>query len=940
MDINTMRASDHARHLPIAPSASLMWVRLLIVATVVLVWLMLDWASELLVNKWLLDSMGYSEVFWTNFGMQATLFFACFILSVVAIGAPAFLHGLSARARLLGVWIASLAGALIGYFLSFEFYDFLGPLHAMPFDEVDPLFGNDISFYVFDLPPIRTTLLISVIIAVAGLLSSICTAFAGSRNLPRPEGMNGLAYWLARVGTPLTCVMLMLSGIILALMIWLRRYGLLTVENFEDSTEQTGAGAEYVDVVGFFSTKNSIYVEALAILALAIGLTVTMIKARRAVRDPNSVNLATAFGPMAFALVLLPGITTDLVFRGIVAVRDQVFVVPNEPVIQLPFLQRHIDATNRAYGLDDVEEVTFRPPSGDDPLPPLRAFLDSPTIRNAPLWSGHVSRYSRRVVPHYIERILLAEGDMTIFSPTLQILEAQEALRPYYGFMDVDTIAAEVDGQLSMFAAATRELPQDIVRPWLIAWGQRAFLFTHGHGLITMSATQRTDAGDPIYGTSGIPVAAALDEFAVENAALYYGEGAVNAAFSGAVGVSEHDFATEQGREELQVSQDVEAGFEVNSVLKRLVVGYESGDFFNVVFSGLIDEDTHVHIYRRPIERIEQLAPFLALDTDPFAFPTADGIMWMVNAVSYSDAYPYSARTLFGDPSDLRTEWRYLEPVNYVADAVKAVINGRTGHVDLYLWNDEPVINTWAAIYPTLFKSRETMPEAVRSYVQYPHELMAIQFNLVYPFYHQRDALTFYSGEDLMDDADEVVGEILGTRGATISFSQDIYHWIVDTGGAMPEAETPVQFAISKSFTPQDPLNLRAIATAYMTGEDYGRLSVLKIPKGLFFMGPEQADAAIDQNPYIAQEIGLWNRLGVEVIRGRTATLLVEGEILYVEPIFIRSRQNPVPQLQRVIVVLRGEAHMGRTIEEALTFAIAGGRLDSPMDTRSTALME
>ena len=714
------------------------------------------------------------------------------------------------------------------------------------------------------------------------------------------------------------------------------------MENFEDSTEQTGAGAEYVDIVGFFSTKNAIYVEALAVLALTIGLTITLAKARRALRNPGSVNLAKSFGPVAFALVLLPGITTDLVFRSIVALRDQLLVIPNEPVIQLPYLQRHIDATNRAYGLDRVEERTFRPPTGDDPLPSLQALLDSPTIKNTPLWSGHVSRYSRRVVPHYIQRILQAEGDMTIFSPTLQILEAQEALRPYYGFMDVDTIATKIDGELQMFASATRELPQDIMRPWLIAWGQRSFLFTHGHGLISMHVTHRTEAGDPVYATSGIPTVAAIDELGSENPAIYYGEGAVNMALSNAVGVSEHDFATEQGRQELQLPESVEAGFKVDSFLKRLAVGYQTGHFFEVVFSDLIGDETRVHMFRRPIERIEQLAPFLALDTDPFAVPTRSGVKWMVNAVTHSDRYPYSALTLFGDPSDLRTEWRHLEPMNYIADSVKAVIDAGTGHVDLYQWAEEPVIQTWAAAYPSLFKAKEEMPEDVRAYVQYPHELMAIQFNLVYPFYHQRDALTFYSGEDLIDDADEVVGEILGISGATITFSQDIYHWIVDTetGGPMPAADPPVQFAISKSYTPQDPLNLRAVVTAYMTGDGYGKLSVLKIPKGMFFMGPEQADAAIDQDPFIAQEIGLWNRLGVEVIRGRTATLVVEGEILYVEPIFIRSRQNPVPQMQRVIVVLRGKPYMGRTIEEALTFAIEGGQLDGPFGDARRATLE
>jgi hypothetical protein len=137
-----------------------------------------------------------------------------------------------------------------------------------------------------------------------------------------------------------------------------------------------------------------------------------------------------------------------------------------------------------------------------------------------------------------------------------------------------------------------------------------------------------------------------------------------------------------------------------------------------------------------------------------------------------------------------------------------------------------------------------------------------------------------------------------------------------------------VQFALTKNYTPQDALNLRGLATVYQTGEDYGRLSVLKVPKGRFFPGPEQIDSIIDQDAFIAQQISLWNRLDVEVIRGNTTLLVVEGEALYVEPIFIRSRQNPVPQLQRVVVVLRGEAHMGRDMEEALTFAMRGGRLE------------
>jgi len=930
--------------LPIAPSASRMWTRVLIVTTVVLSLFLLDRLSGLLLNNWLLDSMGYVEVFWVNFQMQATLFLAGLAIMALVVAIPAWLHGLDREDRLRVLWVGALAGVLVGYWLNRQYLEFLVPLKAVPFGEADPIFGNDISFYVFDLPPIVVGLVAALVISLAGLIASISTALVGSRNADRPEGMNGFVRWLGRIGTPFTSAMFFLTGLITATLIWLRRYGLLTMPNWEEATEGTGVGAGYVDLVGFFSTKNSIYVEALAVMALAIGMTLTLIKARKALRKPGSVDLARAFSPAAFAIVLLPGITTDLVFRSAVGIREQIFVIPNEPVIQLPYLQRHIDATNTAFGLDDVEEKTVIPAAAGDPLPDLDRLLESPTIKNPWLWS-EVARYSKRVAPQYVQRILLGEGDMNVFSPTLQILDAQQLLRPYYGFMDVDTIATKVDGELTLFASAARELPQDIMRQWLLAWGQRSFLFTHGHGLIAMHVGQRTPAGDPVWASSGIPVEANIKGLEVGNPAIYYGEGTTNVAYSNAVGIDEHDVATEQGRIQVQFPRNVAAGIKIDSFLKRLVVGYQTRQILDVVFSTLIGDGTRAHIFRRPIERIEQLAPFIDLDTDPYAFPTPDGIKWMVNAITSTNAYPYSARALFGDISEQRMEWRPLLEVNYVADSVKAVVDAVTGHVDLYQFSDEPVIATWAATYPTLFKKKGSMPADVRSHVQYPQELMSIQFNLIYPFYHQRDALTFYSGEDLWDDADEVMGPILGERalgesGEAITFSQALFWWIAEADGLMVDAKEPVQLALSKSFTPEGPLNLRAVATVYQTGEDYGKLSVLKVPKGLFLFGPEQADAAIDQDSFIAQEIGLWNRLGVEVIRGRTSNLFVGNELIYVEPIFIRSRQNPVPQLQRVVVLFRGRPHMGRTLEEALTFAVKGGRLDGWRSNRTASLAD
>lgn len=910
--------------LPSAPNAGLLWTRALVVVSVIMALFLLDRLSGLLLDYWLLESLGYESVFWTNFWTGTILFLSGLVLFTLAIGLPAVVHQLTGVARRIVIWCGVLIGLGMGVFLATEYQEFLGPTVNVDWGVSDPVFGRDLSFYVFDLPAIEIIVETVFWVGVAGTVASAATALAASRKERQPRDLNAFVWALGRVGRNYTLAMIMVTGLSAAFYIWLGRYGLLLRENFAESTEGTGQGAEYLDVTGFFSTKNSIYVEALAILALTIGVTLKLRSARQATRNPATFR-AKKFGVVAIALVLLPGITSDLLFRSAVAVRDQLFVVPNEPVVQLPYLQRHIDATNAAFGMDALQESTFVPAGPGDPLPSLQDLLDSPTITNAPLWSGFTSRYGRRVAPQYVQRILRAEGDMTIYGPTQEIFQAQEKLRPYYDFLDVDTTVYKVDGKPRMFASATRELPQDVIRPWLSAWGQRSFLFTHGHGLVTASVADRTPNGDPVYGTRGIPTQARWPELAATGEAVYYGEGAVLPAFSNASGIAEHDRPTDQGRAEVTLDRQ-DAGIVMDSLLKRLVIGYQGGNFVQTVFSDMIDDRTRVHILRRPLERVQQIAPFLAVDTDPYAVSADGQLSWMVNAMTTSYTYPYSALTWLGDDSDLRTEERPLEEINYIADSVKATVDATTGATTLYKFKDEPVVNTWAAVYPDLFRPAEEMTEEIRAQVQYPQALMSIQFNKIYPFYHQRDALTFFSSEDLLDDADEVVGPIRGESG-TITFSQGLYNWMAAPGGVMPPSSEPVQFALTKNYSPQDALNLRAIATAYQTGDDYGTLSVLKVPKGRFFPGPEQADAAIDQDSFIAQQIGLLNREGVEVIRGSTALLVVENEALYVEPIFIRSRQNPVPQLQRVVVVLRGEAHMGRTLPEALKFAIEGGRL-------------
>jgi hypothetical protein len=913
------------RGLPRAPDAGRVWSRALVLLGVAIgVWA-LDQIANLLMDLWLLESLGYEDVFWTNFRVELALFAVALGLITAAVALPAFVNGLSRQAKRRAIGIGVMLGILLGVALASRYRNFLMLFEGHSFGQRDPVFDNDIGFYVFDLPAIKTMIHAVEDLAIIGIVASIVGAALAAREDLRPAGLGRVRRILGRVSHPLTLVWIGVLGVAVALDIWVHRYDLLTKDNVDSGLPN---GAQVLDATGFFSSNNLLWVETLAELALTVGIIGILWSLRQAVTKPGATAWQRRTKPKMLARALLPGLVVTLLFTIGVSLRDDFEVQPNEPVVQLPFIKRHIDATNAAYGMDKVEVTQFRPNGPGDAKPSLEELLDHPALKNAPLWPGYHASLERQVDPEYLNRILLKNGDPTIYGPTMQTYQQLQKLRPYYDFMDIDTVRYTTRGEPRLYASSVRELPLVEPQPWLAWWGQRYMLFTHGSGLVMNLLAGVSPEGYPQFESRDIPSQVDDPALAVENPAVYYGEGAGSMAYSNVEDIKEHDYPTEEGREEIAYPQDVNAGVELDSPLKRAVFGWKSRQFMEIFFSDLIKGDSRVHYFRTPLERLEAVAPFLWGDTDPYAVTDGERIHWMVNGLTHSNNYPYSMRQELGDKAYVRTPTqRDTRWVNYVQDAVKVNVDGYTGEINLYKWKDEPVVDTWADIYPDLFKSRDEMPQRLAEQVQYPPQLMHIQFDDTFIYSHMKDPLTHFSQEDLFDDGDEVKGPVIeGLEGEPLNFSIEPYYWMAQTGGdsPLPRSAPPTQFAMSTIFTPENALNLRAVITAYQEGRDYGRLSMAVVPKGEFHPGPEQADAAIDQDPFISQQIGFWSRRGLEVIRGHTTPLIVENEMIYVEPLFVRSVQNPVPQLERVIVVFRGDAFMGRTLEDALREAIVG----------------
>ena len=903
------------------PNALAMWYRALAVAAVVLALYLLDRFTFVLLDAWMLESIGFEDVFWTNFRAAALLYLWGFVGTSVGIAAPAILSRVDPAWRQIVVTIGIIAGLIGGYFLAGTYSRFLLLFGGLPVGETDPVFGRDISFYMFTLPALWTIWTALVIPTTLGLISSVLCYWLRDGGSYWRDGGDKLDKAFAAISTPSALISLGVLGVLSAVGVWLARYNLLW--NINDTATYFN-GADYIDVTGFFSYLNYYNLTAFLVLAddlLIVGTLFALARLHRNTGQRISMEGRAQLRRLAYAIGLIA--VLDFSFAGMVALRDITQVSPNEPVIQLPFIQRHIDGTLKGWDLENVEATTFVPLEANDPLPVAEELMQSATMRNAPLWPGWVSYLERLLDPQHAGRVLLTGGDPTVYGPVLDVFRAQQQLRTYYNFLDIDMVRYTVGGEKKTFVSSVRELPLSDPQDWIYHWGQRMLLFTHGHGLVMAPTGEIRGDGEPNYAASGIPMQATSPELLPANPAVYYGHGMGEVmAFSNAEGIKELNYPTDEGRDEISYPPDINAGIPVDSFLKRLIIGWRSGVAFDVWFSDLIAGGSRVHYYRRPLDRLEHIAPFLFLDSNVTAIIHDDRINWLINGITTNENYPYSWRWYLGDKStDQHFEDRDVRYVNYARDSVKAVIDGYTGDVKLYQIADEPVANTWANIYPTLFTPGTEMPEGIRAHLQYPQELFHVQFDDLYILYHMRDPLTYFNLEDMWDDADEVKGPIIG-EGDAITFSIEPRHWLAETGDVLPASSEGTQFLQSMVFTPEQAANLRSIAAVYQDGADYGRKVVLQVPKGHFTPGPEQADAVIDQEPEISEQISWWNRTGSEVIRGHTSTLVLGREIIYVEPLFTRSKQNPVPQMQRVVVVFRGTAADGENLGEALANAI------------------
>jgi len=467
-----------------------------------------------------------------------------------------------------------------------------------------------------------------------------------------------------------------------------------------------------------------------------------------------------------------------------------------------------------------------------------------------------------------------------------------QSIRLYYDFHDVDVDRYIIDDDYRQVMLSARELSVEKVTGEAQTWVNQRLIYTHGYGLVLSPVNEITTEGLPNLMIKDFPPVGVFD---IEQPQIYFGEETNHYVITN-TGTEEFDYPI--GEQNAFGHYEGEGGVSLAGFIRRLAYAWQFGDF-NILISGQITSESRVLYYRNIRERVNHLAPFLKLDSDPYLVVMDGRLLWIQDAYTITGRYPYSEP--FGSG------------LNYIRNSVKAVIDAHDGSVTFYVTEPEDaLIETYQAIFPELFVPAEQMPESLRVHLRYPEDMFDVQAS-VYQTYHMRDARVFYNKEDLWAVPREIY--------ADTEQVMEPYYIIM----RLPDEEKE-EFLLMLPFTPVNKNNTIGWLAARCDGENYGKLLAYLFPKEHLVYGPSQIENRIQQDTDITEQLALWARGGSRVIRGNLLFIPLGKSQLYVEPVFLQAEAGGLPELKRVIVAAGENIAMEETLEESLA-VIFGAQL-------------
>ena len=722
--------------------------------------------------------------------------------------------------------------------------------HRVPYDPTgalvpDPVFGRDISFFLFDLPFLR------LLQTEANALLVAAIVVAGARYLL--SAMAGATVFNTRVRVHL--------GVLAGLFLLTIALGYqLDKLDLVQSSRGVATGVSYTDANAQFVAYDILtFVSAIAAALLVGGAFARVVW-------PVAITAAVWF---------ILSIAIGRIYPEIV---QRFSVIPNQQQLESPYILNNISMTRLAF---DLTNWTDQPYRGDQPLTQAAVDSDAQTFANARLWD---------------------------YRPLGDALDQLQTVLQYYDFVDVDTDRYTINGDLRQVMLSAREMALD-KNPKATGWVNQRLVYTHGMGAAMVPVSAVGSQGQPQLVISNMPPVSTGGAPQITEPRIYFGERDSSYVI---VGAQQDEFDYQRGAADVGGSAGVvtnrwtgTTGIKLDTTLSRLLFALRFRDF-DLLISNQITNQSQLLMNRSIHDRLEEIAPFLRYDKDPYLVIDGSGrLKYIQDAYTTTDQFPNAQS--FDPSSDLPAPTGLGdEPFDYIRNSVKVVMDAYDGTTTFYVADPrDPLIRAWEGVFPSLFKPLSDLPADLVPHLRVPEELFDVQTR-VFGRYHVTDPATFYSQNDLWTVPMGQTNEQ--------SLPNEAYYVVM----RMPGADK-AEFLLLQPMIRASRPNMIAWVAARNGPGDYGQTTVFRFPSETTVFGPAQVEAQIDIDPEISGQITLWNQSGSTVVRGNLIVLPVGDSLIYLQPVYLQSKSANFPAFERIVVASSTHVVWGATLSEALT---------------------
>ena len=557
-------------------------------------------STNLLVELQWFNELGYTRTYLTRAlavsGITLPIFLVLFVISVLYFRSIATKYDSVTYPKKSDIYIKKrnryilIALGLFFFLVAYSFanqywYVILQYFNSTDFNQIDPVFNMDISFFVFRLPmyDMLNSLALSVVVMLVVTTVVIYLLISAKSSLNRLNFRNakGILHiikngFIQFAGKPLA-MLISLFLVLVGIMFY--------IDSFYVVYSETGVvyGPGYADM-----KVNVPFLRVLAVLSLVSAAAVAF----------GILKKRMKFIAYPVILIFVLSIVRILAVAGV----QSLVVNPNELERERIYLENNIKMTRQAFNLDDVD---------------ITEFAADKDISAAEIVSN------KKVVDSI---------KINSYKHTLDFVKQAQVIRSYYDFNDVDVDRYTINGEKKQIFIAARELDTSVISP--ASWQNLHLTYTHGYGLTMSDTSTVTSQGQPDFLMKDLPTTNNTD-ILLENPRIYFGE--LSAKYI-IVNTEYDEFDYPKGDANETYRYDAEQGIKLN-FFNRILYAIHLQEP-KILISSLINNDSKIIFRRNILDRVQAIAPFLAYDQDPYLVISEGKLFWMMDAYTMTGKYP------------------------------------------------------------------------------------------------------------------------------------------------------------------------------------------------------------------------------------------------------------------------------------------------------------